>query len=252
MAHDRSLWQWAFRRSLAKRLHARPLLCHSLWEAWSQKLAESILRLTGLVADSLHMVQKRHPGVVVRLLTHLKGVPTSATTVARSLDGVHGFELPSWRSLAAGARPPPRDLEDHEPGSPRQGWQHEASSRVEQDFRALALFPRLTDTQKTMLRSQSGPGGGAFLSTTPSNPLTRIDSFAFRTVTPLSQTSPCHSSVNAHTPVWPHHRSPWPPPCSMCSFWVFGSTGFCSGECRRSHLSRRWRPRCHQPDDSRS
>ena len=33
-----------------------------------------------------------------------------------------------------------------------------------------------------MLRSQSGPGAGAFLSTTPSNPLTRIDSFAFRTL----------------------------------------------------------------------
>ena len=32
-----------------------------------------------------------------------------------------------------------------------------------------------------MLRSQSGPGAGAFLSTTPANPLTRIDSFSFRT-----------------------------------------------------------------------
>ena len=133
-------------------------------------------------ADSLHMVQKRHPGVAGHLLTHLEGVPmgqslTSATTAARSLDGVHGFEVPSWRSLAAGARPPLRDPEDHEPGCPRQGWQHEASSRVEQDFRALDLFPRLSDTQKTMLRSQSGPGAGAFLSTTPSNPLTRIDSF---------------------------------------------------------------------------
>ena len=71
---------------------------------------------------------------------------------------------------------------DHEPGCPRQGWQHEASSRVEQDFRALDLFPRLSDTQKTMLRSQSGPGAGAFLSTAPSNPLTRIDSFTFRTL----------------------------------------------------------------------
>ena len=41
---------------------------------------------------------------------------------------------------------------------------------------------RLSDTQKTMLRSQSGPGAGAFLSTTPSNPLTRIDLFSFRTL----------------------------------------------------------------------
>ena len=138
-------------------------------------------------ADSLHMVQKRHPGVVAHLLTHLEGVPvaqslTSASPAARSLAGVHGFDIPAWRSLAAGVHPPPRDPEDHEPGSPRQGWQHEASSRVEQQFRALDLFPRLTDTEKTMLRSQSGPGAGAFLSTTPSNLLTRIDSFSFRTL----------------------------------------------------------------------
>ena len=107
---------------------------------------------------------------------------TSASAAARSLDGVHGFDIPSWRSLAAGARPPPRDPEDHEPSCPRQGWQHEASSRVEQHFRTLDLLPRLTDTEKTMLRSQGGPGAGAFLSTTPAHPLTRIDSFSFRTL----------------------------------------------------------------------
>ena len=128
-------------------------------------------------ADSLHMVQKRHPGVVAHLLTHLEGVPvghslTSASAAARSLAGVHGFDIPGevWAQefvlqLAT-----------------LRGWQHEASSRVEQQFRALDLFPRLTDTEKTM-RSQSGPGAGAFLSTTtPSNPLTRIDSFSFRTL----------------------------------------------------------------------
>ena len=158
------------------------------WWARSQKCPENPpFRLLGKLADSLHMVQKRHPGVVAHLLTHLEGVPvgqslTSASAAARSLVGVHGFDIPSWRSLAAGVRPPPRDPEDHEPGSPRQGWQHEASSRVEQQFRGLDLFPRLTDTEKTMLRSQSGPGAGAFLSTTPSNPLTRIDSFSFRTL----------------------------------------------------------------------
>ena len=112
-------------------------------------------------ADSLHMVQKRHPGVVVHLLTHLEGVlvgqsSTSATTVSRSLDGLHGFEIPSWRSLAAGARPAPRDPEDHEPVYGRVGNMRRLRklSKVSE----LDLFPRLTDTQKTMLRSQSGPG----------------------------------------------------------------------------------------------
>ena len=44
------------------------------------------------------MVQKRHPGVVGNLLTQLEGVPvghslTSGSAVARSLDGVHGFNI---------------------------------------------------------------------------------------------------------------------------------------------------------------
>ena len=56
----------------------------------------------------------------------LEGVPvghslTSASAAARSLDGVHGFDIPSWRSLAAGARPPLRDPEDHEPWLPAAG-----------------------------------------------------------------------------------------------------------------------------------
>ena len=100
---------------------------------------------------------------------------TSASAAARSLDGVHGFDIPSWRSLAAGARPLPRDPEDNELGCPRQGWEHEASSRVEQHFRALDLFPSLTGCVRS-------PGAGAFLSATPANPLTRIDSFSFRTL----------------------------------------------------------------------
>ena len=193
-AHDRSLWA-----CLCNMMGISEDAC----EATAREAASLPLALGGLGlrsarrthrsaywaswADSLHMVQKRHPGVVGNLLTQLEGVPvghslTSASAAARSLDGVHGFDIPSWRSLAAGARPPPRDPEDHEPGCPRQGWQHEASSRVEQHFRALDLLPRLTDTEKTMLRSQSGPGAGAFLSTTPANPLTRIDSFSFRTL----------------------------------------------------------------------
>ena len=55
------------------------------------------------------------------------------------LDGLHGFEVPSWSDVAGGLRPPDRDPEDHEPGGSRKGWQHETSSRV--------------------VRSQSAPGG---------------------------------------------------------------------------------------------
>ena len=136
-AHDRSLWT-----CLCNMMGIAEDAC----EATAREAASLPLALGGLGlrsalrthpsaycaswADSLHMVQKRHPGVVAHLLTHLEGVPvgqslTSASVAAGSLTGVHGFDIPSWRSLAAGVRPPPRDPEDHEPGSPRQGWQHE-------------------------------------------------------------------------------------------------------------------------------
>ena len=79
------------------------------------------------------MVFKRYPDVVADIVDQLEGVPEAehlrcANLAARSLDGVQGFEIPSWRALMEGARPPPRDPEDHEPGSQRKGWQHEASS----------------------------------------------------------------------------------------------------------------------------
>ena len=46
--------------------------------------------------------------------------------------------------------------EAHEPGCSRQGWQHEAASRVEEEFRE-ALFPDLSPSRQALLRSQSGP-----------------------------------------------------------------------------------------------
>ena len=143
----------SFRRSLAQRLHARPLPCQS----------------------------PRGPGS-----KRLQTPPTWCRSV------IQGWctSSPTWRAFLW-------DSEDHEPGSPRQGWQLETSSRVEQISEHLHSF-RGSRTQKTTLRSQSCPGAGAFLSTTPSNLLTMIDSFASRT--PLSQTSPSHSSVNAHQP----------------------------------------------------
>ena len=87
--------------------------------------------------------------------------------VSRDLTGVSGFEPPSWRELVMGARPEPREHEDFEPGCTRDGWQHEASSRMEETFRAESLFPRMDDSGKALLRSQGGPGAGLALSTCP-------------------------------------------------------------------------------------
>ena len=96
----------------------------------------------------------------------------------RNLTGVMGFEPPSWSALVAGARPPPPPLDD--PGGWRTGWQHEAASRVERHFRDTSLMPRLNDTEKALLRSQSGPMSGAALSTAPTCFHTRIESHLFR------------------------------------------------------------------------
>ena len=93
-------------------------------------------------ADCLPMMRERHPEVAREFVTRLDaGVETqclgAAATAARNLAGTHGFEPPSlWTALALGARPP-REPDDYEPGAQRFGWQHEASSRVELQFREL-------------------------------------------------------------------------------------------------------------------
>ena len=81
------------------------------------------------------MIHKRQPAVAAAL-EHLEnpGTPClqAVASAARDLTGVGGFEPPSWRELMTGARPEPREPEDFEPGTTRDGWQHEAASHVEE------------------------------------------------------------------------------------------------------------------------
>ena len=79
------------------------------------------------------------------------------------------FELPSWHALA-GVRPGSREPEDFEPGVLRDGWQHEATSRIELHFR------------DSDFRSQGGPGAGSAMSTCPTSRLTKIPPHLFRLV----------------------------------------------------------------------
>ena len=104
----------------------------------------------------------------------------AAATAARNLAGTHGFEPPSWTALALGARPPPREPDDYEPGAQRLGWQLEASSRVELQFRELQLMPGLSEGDRALMRSQSGSGAVVAFSTTPCTPLTRQEPQLFR------------------------------------------------------------------------
>ena len=172
--------------------------------------------LSGRAGADCLSVWKRYPDIVAAFVAQLEGVTEAehlrcAVFAARILDGIQGFEIPSWGALVEGARPPPRDPEDHEPGSQRQGW-HEASSRVEREFRDEQLFPAISDTHRALLRSQSGPGAGMFLCTTPYNPLTRLDSFTFRVLfcrrlrLPLPLTKHI-CRCGRRTDVYGHHRA---------------------------------------------
>ena len=60
--------------------------------------------------------------------------------------------------------------EDFEPGRTRFGWQHEASSRTELQFRGRVMAT-LAQHEQALLLSQSGPLAGTPLSTTPSKRL---------------------------------------------------------------------------------
>ena len=78
----------------------------------------------------------------------------------RMLTGVEGFEPPCWEAFLEGARPPPRDPPDHEPGGTR-GWQHEAASRVERNFRdrkLMSVMSRRTGSVTLTKRSDCGHG----------------------------------------------------------------------------------------------
>ena len=91
------------------------------------------------------MVSARHQAVANMIARELDGHPvtaclSAASRIARDLVGVGGFEPPSWISLANGARPRIRQPEDYEPGGVRQGWQHEAASRVERGGHRVVLW----------------------------------------------------------------------------------------------------------------
>ena len=111
----------------------------------------------GSWADALHVIHYRHPEVAAQLVTALDDEPESRSLCAaeRDVEGVMGFEPPSWQAAAAGARPEAREPELYEPGTVRQGWQHEASTRVEQQFRA-SFFRRVPEQVQAFVRSQAG------------------------------------------------------------------------------------------------
>ena len=106
-------------------------------------------------ADALPMIQERHPAKwPTRSHIDWKGflvhhVWVSASRVVASLDGVRGWEVPSWSDFAAGLRPQFREPEAHELGC--CSWQHEAASRDEEEFHD-SLFPDVSPSRQALLR----------------------------------------------------------------------------------------------------
>ena len=137
--------------------------------------------------------------------------------------------------------PPPREPDEFEPGCSRRGWQHEAASRTEMVHRDTWIMPRLTDDERAMLRSQSGPGSGLAFSSVPASacpteliPITSECCCCADFVSPFSPVS------QGHLPVWPSpstllasHRA-----VSAAELPSVGQAGLSSGELLSSDLPR--------------
>ena len=133
-------------------------------------------------ADCLAMVKARHPTVAARIVGELGRLTPVAclgdVQVCALALGAVGIELPSWSSLADGARPvlARGDVQDQ----PHCGWQREVSLKVEQHFRDTRLLPTMTEPDQALLRSQGGPLAAAPFTSCPTDRLFRIEPQCFR------------------------------------------------------------------------
>ena len=105
-------------------------------------------------ADTLSMVQARHPSVAELMVYHLEGESWSpslraASQAATELDGIEGFIFPQWFDLTTGLDFGQR-TESQKIMSPVPPAMvgSEASSRVEQHFRATSTC-QVTERPRT-------------------------------------------------------------------------------------------------------
>lgn len=131
-------------------------------------------------ADLLPVIHARAPALAQEFVTQLEHGPAAvaaclqqADQAGRHLD-LHGWaHRPPWTSLIGDAAPPP-PLADREPAWWRHGWQHPASVAVTTYHRQECVLPSLSPTHRALLRSQAGPGAGAWLLAVPSDPGTTL------------------------------------------------------------------------------
>ena len=195
-AHDDCMWRCLcriLRIDVVQEEHIRsaagmPLVLGGLGFRSAVRLSRSAFWASW--ADCPPMVSSRHRDVAIRFVVNLEGAQDTpslgaATSSMWSLTGTMGFEPPSWRALAEGARPENVQPEDLEPGSVRRGWQHEAASRVDRHFREHVLFDRLPPRDRAQVRSQAGTGARLALTALPTSYHTKIPAHLFFRVTLL-------------------------------------------------------------------
>lgn len=158
----------------ARQLAFLPIRLGGLGLAAASRLAASAYWASW--ADALPVLAARQPELAARCAAELSRGPQSAASCLREAAAAgaqlerQGWQArPPWGQLAAAPRQPPA-LQDREPGAWPHGWQRIASLVAHTSYRETHLLPHLTAAEQALLRSQSGPQAGAWLTAIPSDP----------------------------------------------------------------------------------
>ena len=131
------------------------------WAAWMDALPVIRARLPQSADRCLEALEQGNTGGQASCLREAAS--------ARNLSSAEGWDsCPTWRTAYDGARPPHRT--DAGPGDWPHGWQHHATRTRNLYYRDRVLLPSLQPASRALLRSQSGPHGGAWLAAVPSEP----------------------------------------------------------------------------------
>ena len=198
--------------------------------------------------DCLPMIKERHPTIASQLLRSLEGRPErpnlqAAVNAQLRLIGVLGFAPLVWRAVMHGARPHPQEVDHFQFGAWMDGWQHEATSRVDTDFRQ-ELFTRVDERTRALIRSQGGSGAGLCLHTCSMCLITRFEPQHFRVILLRRLRQPL--PLTQHSCLCGHPRPLWPQPRSLCQGRSVGKAWLGPGKRGSPDLPRSWWTRYHQ------
>ena len=146
-------------RGLGLRSAAR-LSKAAYWASWVDSLAVLRTKCADIADD-----------VVVWLETPIAQRPACLHELSEArtyLDERGLNNAPTWRQAAEGVEAPQNT--DAEPGDWHKGWQYHSSSALEHHYLEHTVRPASSPRSLALLRSQSGPAAGRWLSVRPSGP----------------------------------------------------------------------------------